>query len=288
MPGSGDNMILQKEKAEKMNVAQISEYQFQSLDDGRQKSDKSGLSDGNITTYHFEDLRNKIINSGDNKTQKMRVERKNAAERGFEISPIVSKQRGLLRQAEEEREQQIQEEVARRVAELEQEAQERGFEEGVQRGREEVFKQTKASTEEKITALSEMISIVLNNYGEILKRQKLDIYKMVKNLTKWIILRELKDDGKYLIRLLEKLILEVQSRSNLLIQVNQKDFEKMPEVLKVVQEKLGELSNVRLEIGYDIDGSGIVVDSENGIVNASMAEQFDNLDKLFTSVGIDE
>ena len=60
----------------------------------------------------------------------------------------------------------------------------------------------------------------------------------------------------------------------------------MPEVLEVVQGKLGELTNTRVEIDYDIEAPGIVVESQNGIVNGSLKTQLDSLDKLFEAVGL--
>jgi len=94
----------------------------------------------------------------------------------------------------------------------------------------------------------------------------------------------LKEDGAYVERLLEKLLLEMQARQNLLIQVSQNDFKSMPEVLQHVQSRLGELKNVRVEIDSDIHSKGMIIQSDNGIVNATMEEQFKNLDKVFEDV----
>jgi flagellar assembly protein FliH len=115
-------------------------------------------------------------------------------------------------------------------------------------------------------------------------RQKQEIYDLVKNLTKWIITRELRDDGRYIERLLEKLILEMDSRSNLTLHVNQKDFSHMPEVLESVQDKIGQLSNVRIVVDQDIKDYGMKLDSENGIISGTIEEQFKSLDRLFHSV----
>ena len=60
----------------------------------------------------------------------------------------------------------------------------------------------------------------------------------------------------------------------------------MPVVLETVQKKLGELSNVRLEIDYDIKGPGIILASDNGIINATLTEQLNNLDKLFETIDL--
>ena len=131
-----------------------------------------------------------------------------------------------------------------------------------------------------------MINDVLVLKEEIVNNQKQDLYNLVRNLTKWVILRELKEDGEYITRLLEKLVTEIQTKANLLVQVDQKSFEGMEDVLETVQERIGTLKNVRVEVDYDIDGQGIIIDSDNGIINGTFEEQMISLDKLFESVGL--
>ncbi|OIQ16837.1 MAG: hypothetical protein BM556_14355 [Bacteriovorax sp. MedPE-SWde] len=256
----------------------VSEYEFQSF--------TNSLDTGEVKEFSFEDLEGKSINEIERHQETIKLERRESADSGFDISPIVRQHRGMEEQEAVERENRILDEVNKRVAKIEEEAFKKGYDEGIEKGREDVYEQTRASTDEKIIALSEMISETLSTKEEILKSQKTQLYTLVKNLTKWVILRELKDDGVYLERLLEKLIIEAQTKSNLLIQVDQKYFEQMPEVLETVQKKLGEFSNVRVETDFDIQGLGIVVESENGIINGSLQEQLNSLDKIFESVGL--
>ena len=69
-----------------------------------------------------------------------------------------------------------------------------------------------------------------------------------------------------------------------MIRINQNQFEGMPEVFDSIKNKFGELTNVRLEVDYDIDDKGIVVESENGIIDGTLKQQFENLNKLFESM----
>lgn len=218
----------------------------------------------------------------------IKVERTNAEVSDFQISPIVKEHRGINKQVVKEREVRIEEEVKRRISAIQEQAYKDGFDEGVQSGRDEVFAQNKLASEEKLQNLTNMIVDVLNTRSEILLTQKKQIYGLVRNLTKWVVLRELKDDGKYLENLLEKLITEIQTKSNLLIHVDQKSFEQMPDVLQTVQEKVGELHNVRVEIDFDIEGPGIVLECDKGILNGTINQQMKSLDKLFEPVGLQQ
>ena len=258
---------------------EVTDYSFRSF---APDDDVSGVA----RDYEFKDVGELSPVQKDNHQKSIKVERSNAEVSNFEISPIVKEHRGINQQALKERELQIEEEVQKRLTAIQDQAYKDGFEEGVQNGRDEVFTQNKLASEEKLQSLTNMIVDVLNTRSEILLTQKKQIYGLVRNLTKWVVLRELKNDGQYLENLLEKLITEIQTKSNLLIHVDQKSFEQMPDVLQTVQEKIGELHNVRVEIDFDIEGPGIVLECDKGILNGSINQQMKSLDKLFEPVGL--
>ncbi len=265
--------------------------------------DKSKMKDEEIVDYQFLDLKGAPLNESTSNYEFLdinsvspaqekehqdviRNERAHATRTNFKVAPIVKEHRGMIKQEENERENQIQNEVSRRLLMIEEDAYERGFQRGQEDGREEVFRETQAATDEKLELLNSMIKEVLSSKAEMLKEERVQVYETVKTLSKWIVLRELKEDGNYIERLLEKLILEMQTKSNLLIHVNQSAFDSMPEVLEQVQKRIGELTNVRVEVDHNQDLPGMVLQSENGILNGRLGVQFKNLDKLFSNVGL--
>ncbi len=243
-------------------------------------------TDSGAKEFLFRELAD-VQAKGEEKAKIIKAERERAENSGFSISPIVREYRGISRQEIEERERRIEDEVHKRVELLRQEAIQEGYQEGVEQGKAEVFHQTRRMTEEKLAHLTALIQEVLAQKEELLGREKSEVYRLVRNLSKWVILRELKDDGVYLERLLEKLITELGSKQNLLIQVNRSQFESMPEVLEVVQEKIGQLANVRVEHDSAVSANGFIIESENGIINGTLEEQFTQLDRLFETVGLE-
>jgi flagellar assembly protein FliH len=259
-------------------VSEVQEYKFHNFTDEEMEADK-------VTLFEFKPLLTSAQTIGKQEFQKIiKDERTHAKNTQFKVNPIVEKYRGLKDQEEQEYQDAVEKEVARRVAEIQDEAFKAGFDEGVNQGREEIFNEMRSAVDEKLENFSMMITEVLKTQEDILSAQKKEMYHLLRNLSKWIVLRELKEDGTYIERLLEKLLLETQARQNLLIQVNSNDFSGMPEVLSHVQARLGELKNVRVEIDSAISSRGIIVESDNGIINATMEEQFKSLDKLFEDV----
>lgn len=246
-------------------------------------------TDGNVISsdhFEFREISEDAIINPVEKEKTIKIERELATENNFKIAPIVKEFRGMNKQEQDEIERRIRNEVERRVEALTKDAYTQGFQEGVEAGKEEVFQQTKAATEEKLEALTDLINEVLTSKADLMKESKMASYEMILNLTKWIILRELKDDGEYVVRLLEKLITEIQTKSNMLVQIDEASFRDMPDILSVVEERVGALNNVRIEKDFDIDGPGIVLSSDNGIINGTLKEQFLSLDKLFSKIGL--
>lgn len=217
----------------------------------------------------------------------IRKEREYASQSMFKISSVVKEHRGIVKQEEDDYKKRVEEEVTRRLDLVKEEAFQKGHAEGAKVGQAEAYTESLAEYEERIKQLEEFVTGINKYKVDLCKNQRDDVYKMIKLLTKWIILREVKND-QYIVDLFEKLILELQTKTNLLVKVNAENFDRMPEVLQIVEAKLGKLTNVRMEIDPDLTEAGLIIESENGIVDGSLQAQFTNLDKLFLSVGLNE
>ncbi|CAM9925978.1 unnamed protein product, partial [Chrysoparadoxa australica] len=257
----------------------VADYEFQPLF-------SDSVADEGLKAFNFEPLsRDQIMDTQEHERVILK-ERQVADEKKFKIAPIVREHRGLNRQEELEKQRLIQEEVERQLVKIQDEAYRDGFNKGLEEGQEEVFRQTRAEVEQKLESLEGMIQDVLRAQEELLHQEKQIVYRTIKNLTKWVILRELKDDGEYIDRLLEKLIAEIQMKNNILIRIDPNSFADKPEILETIQAKIGEMKNVRIEADYDIEGPGIIVESDNGIISGTLDEQFRSLSKLFENVGL--
>lgn len=217
----------------------------------------------------------------------IRQEREYEAASSFNIDPVVREHRGITTQEADDYEKAVAEEVERRLKELSDGAYQQGLSDGRAEGMRKAYDEALRIHEENIVKLQQMVEDLNTTRQEVLDKSKDESYKLIKNLTKWIVLKEV-EDKEYIQRLLEKLILEMNTKSNLLIKVDNSTFKFMPEIINFIEEKLGALTNVRVEAQDDIEGKGIILESENGIIDGTLEAQFASIDKLFESVGINE
>lgn len=217
----------------------------------------------------------------------IRTERAHEAASSFSIDPRIKEHRGLVNQERQDYENAVTAEVARRLEQLSKEAYNQGISDGRAEGMKQAYDEALVKHEETVTKFAQMIENLNETRTEILENSKDEGYKLIKNLTKWIVLKEV-EDKEYIQRLLEKLILEMNTKSNLLIKIDSSTLSIMPEVITFIENKLGQLTNVRVEVQDDITEKGIILESENGIIDGTLDAQFISIDKLFESVGVND
>ncbi|MFI5390343.1 MAG: FliH/SctL family protein [Bacteriovoracales bacterium] len=215
------------------------------------------------------------------KREKITIQERSAKQRGLEIFPFIREQKERKELLEKLDEEKYQKEISNRLKIIEKDAIKKGHEEGLKIAKEEITREFQAEVEKKIETLNEMLKSSLSLREQIYNTQKDQMLFLIKSLTKWVILRELKDDGKYLERLLEQLFLEIQTQQNFVVQVNQKDYEKMPEIMKILEQKLGEFKNSRVVIDFELPENGVVIDSKIGMIKSTLEGQFAVLDQIF-------
>lgn len=241
------------------------------------------VSSGNFQAFEFQTLEGETLKSTSVSEEDIREERAFAAKSNFKIDEIVSDLRGLSRQEQNDLEEKIQTEVARRLEIAYAEAYQEGLDKGREEGRAASMAEFQGGVVQKVEELAAVIETIQVQSEKILKKDHHDVYEFIKRFTKWITMKEV-NEGIYLEALLEKLILELNSRKNLIIKVGKANFASMPEVIKAVEGRIGPLSNVRLEIVSELNHPGIILEGENGLIDGSLESVFKNIDRIFEQV----
>jgi len=241
------------------------------------------VSQANFKSFEFKTLDGESVTSEKVSDEEIRSERKYAQKNNFKIDDTVRDYRGLSRQEQTDLEQKIQAEVKRRLDAAYDDAYREGLEKGKAEGKEIAIQELLEAMGQKVEDFGQVIAQVQGQSDKIIERNRHEVYEFIKRFTKWIILKEV-NEKVYLETLLEKLILELNARKNLIVKVGRANFAQMPEVIQTVEARLGQLSNVRIEIVPEINYPGIILETENGLIDGSMEGVFQNIDKIFAQV----
>lgn len=233
--------------------------------------------------FSFKQLNGESVNGVKVTDAEVRTERTFERKNNFKIDDVVRDSRGLSRQEDSDVELQIQAEVERRVAAAYQKAFNEGLELGRADGKEEALAQYNEELAQKVEEFSQVLTNVQAQGQQMMDQSRQEIYEFVKRFTKWIVLKEI-NEKVYLEQLLEKLVLELNARKNIIVKVGRNSFAQMPEVIKTVEARIGQLQNVRIEIVPEIKHPGIILEAENGLIDGSMEGVFKNIDRIFEQI----
>ncbi len=262
---------------QKYRESEIKSFEFADL----QGSSVNNHSD--FKSFNFNELNGEVFKKEKISQDALRKERTYEKKNQFKIDGVVRESRGLSQQEQSDFETRVQHEVEIRLQTAYEDAVKEGLERGREEGKAEALAEFQHQLTQKIDDFSETITSLNSQFTHLVDHNRHDIYEFVKRFTKWIILKEI-DEKTYLTTLLEKLLLELNVRKNLIIKVGRENFNQMPDVVQMVESKLGQLSNVRIEIVPEINHPGIILESENGLIDGSMEGVFQNIDKIFEQV----
>lgn len=242
---------------------------------------------GEVSPFELKSLRDSSSFKERFTEDDIREERAQEKDKSFSILPLVREHRGLKQQEERDYAEAIERETQARVEAAVEESRREGYRAGHEEGYAKAYEEAMGKLDHKVEDFADMVGSLRDQCHKVLSENKADAYKMVKSLVQWISLKEVEKEG-YLERLLEKLILEMNTKNNLVVRVSQESFKAMPDVVKQVEAKLGQLTNVRVEADLDQEGPGIILESDNGIIDGSIKAQMASLDRIFESVVVDE
>jgi flagellar assembly protein FliH len=260
---------------QKFRESDIKPFQFSDLN--------SGSSSSEFKAFNFPEVNGEVFKRQSISEDTIRSERTSEQKNNFKIDDIVREYRGLSRQDQSDLEKRIQEEVQKRLEQAYKEAFAEGLAQGKEQGAKEAFVQYEHSLSNKIEDIASVLESVQIQANGMLENNKKEVYEFIKRFSKWIVLKEI-DSKNYLSDLLEKLILELNNRRNLIVKVGKANFEDMPAVIEAVESRLGKLSNVRVEIVPEIIHPGIILEGENGLIDGSLEGVFQNIDKIFEQI----
>lgn len=240
-----------------------------------------------LTDFEFKELTGEIFSTEKVTPDIIRQELTLEKKHNFKIEDQVRQMRGLADQENADFENRVEAEVQRRIEQIYQQAYQEGFAKGQEEGHAEIAHLQQTTVDQTSHDLVALMETLKSQTDQLLLQNKNQSYEFIKKFAKWVVLKEI-DTTNYLQQLLEKLILEMNVRKNIVLRVSQAQFPIMNDVIKHVEERVGQLSNVRVEILPEIQHPGIILECDNGLIDGSLEGVFKNIDKIFEQVIVNE
>lgn len=226
-----------------------------------------------VTPFEF----NRISSSGAAPLQPQSPRRAGAGAPGaaaaendaFNLNPLI---RSGSRQEEERR--LIEQEVSQRVEALSQQvraqAAEQGYRDGLAKGHEEAYLEAKQELGEKVRRLEELLQSFESAKISVFAANERFLMELVFRIGKLVLLRELKTDSDFVLRLAREVVEHLGARDQIRLKLNPEDIALGESVRQGLQQTLGTLRNFAIDASAEVALGGCAVETEWGSVDASV------------------
>lgn len=201
------------------------------------------------------------------------------------LDRVKEEARNILTTAQEEADN-LKAQVQQEAEEIKQKAHTEGYETGLRRANEEI----EADRQLAIQQSKEMIEEARQTKLEMMKSSESDMVRLAMAVAKKVIAGELITNPNIIINVLREALSFLDSADNIKVYVNQRDMDRILEVMKT--ETFSDIGNsdpgIELRSDNKISSGGCVLESELGSVDARYETRVENIKKAIQEVTADE
>ena len=248
-------------------------YEFKELS-GLQVNEFNKIKSFDVETFNL---------NKDFSQEQLLSELKTANSNNFEINQDVLNFRKISEAKKNEMDKLIHERVAAQINEIKDKAFEEGYQKGVELGKEEAKKDEAQGIMDSIENVKLMVNNLMNREADLFQAQIKDLYALIRNLVKWITLKDLDKDDQYLQRLVDKIIESNRQSNKIHFHVGIGITSTFKDSIEQINTSLATIYGDRVEIkeNLTLPKDAIEVELDNSILKADLNEQLSILDKLF-------
>lgn len=215
---------------------------------------------------------------------KLQEEDLKAKSQQFEYLPEVLEHRKISEYRKQAYDNQLHQAVETEVNSLREQAVVRGLEEGKEIGAQKAKQEMLAKIDAEIKSFGHFFEEIKTIKSKIIEGQLDKIVEILSKVTKWVILRELKDDGAYLKRLIQKIIKEVDTKESILIKIPIKRKENFQQISLKMEEEFKRIENLKFEYLDEEQDEGVLIETGNEIIDARLEKQLEILNSIFQDI----
>jgi flagellar assembly protein FliH len=195
-------------------------------------------------------------------------------DRRFSLNPLLKEPLSI----EEEERRVIDAKVSQQVAALAEAAKskaaEEGYQAGLKQGHAEAYEAFRQEASGRMTHFEEFLASAEQAKTEIFRANERFLMELVFRMARTVALKELSVDRTYVLRLARDLLERIGIRENIRIRIHPQDAATAELLKPGLEEELGTLKNLHVEISPQVGRGGCMVETEWNMIDASLETQF--------------
>lgn len=200
----------------------------------------------------------------------------------FVVHPLVAAHMGLEKREEADREHEIQREMDRRWLEAKEKAEVEGYTTGLNTGKREAYNAEKPRIEDKLRRFDLLLQQIDTMREKIFVANEDFVMKLMAQLMRVIVLKEVELDKDYLKRLVLHLIQQLGEKSDISLTIGELDVALIKNLRESIEHKFGEMKNLKILTNSEVAAGSCRLETNSVVIDASIENQIRNAMQVFT------
>lgn len=218
------------------------------------------------------------ISDSNDKNQKKKEKKEKKED--FKISEPIRIQCGIAEIEQKTIEEKVEQIVLEKMKEVEEQAYEKAFLLGKEDGKKEAFEVHQKQIEMGLEKLQSLIKNILEMKKEILKSNESFFIKLLGYFSEKISLDSIKFDQNKILKVIEKIIVDIQPEEEITLQVSPDDYEFIKKVQENNQIKFNFFKNISLEKKSFITSGGCFLKTNFVAIDATLKERVNKFHQM--------
>ncbi len=191
----------------------------------------------------------------------------------FQIAEVVAAQSGIKTIREKNIQDQVESAVLQKLKEVEENAYKQAYELGLIEGEKQAFQQKSEEFKERLVRLDNFLNLLENLKVNLLKENEATLMKIIFQISEKIAMREIDMKHEPIFSLLTELVSAVQGDESINVRLNPADIAIVEDLRAKNVKDADKLTRVSLQAGSNIDRGGCILETNYGVINATVAQR---------------
>lgn len=205
------------------------------------------------------------------------VHQQNEKTTGFKISDVIAQQAGIADLQRKSIEDKIEELALEKLKVIEEKAYKEAYELGVIEGTQKAFEESKDQFAMRLQILDDMLAAFDKIKTQLLTDNEAQLLRLINIIARRIALKEVETDRETIVRLISSIIEDLQNSDTVVIKLSNDDLQFIESLREKMGKKLDFLQKVKLEGTEDIQNGGCVMETEFGVIDATLEQRVDRV-----------
>lgn len=191
----------------------------------------------------------------------------------FKLNELIAGQIGVSETEKKETEAKVDALAVEKVKAVQEEAYKEAYEIGLEEGRQKAFEETKASLEERIESLDQLIKKITFLKKDLVSFNESHLLKAVASVAGKIALKEIQEQNDSVIDVIRSVMDNSQSDERVKIKISEQDFEFLESVKDELSKKIENFETIKFEVDSQITSGGCIVEGNYGVIDATVEQR---------------